>query len=41
MELQIGDADPIDVKKIDKLAKKHNQSWQQLSKKLDSHISYF
>jgi len=26
MELQIRNADPIDVKKIDKLARKHDQS---------------
>jgi hypothetical protein len=32
MELQIRNADPIDVKKFDKLARKQDQSWQLFSR---------
>lgn len=41
MEPKIRNVDPTAVKKLDELAKKHDQSWQKLFKKLSSYISYF
>lgn len=41
MEFKIRNVDPTTVKKIYEEAKKHDQPWQQLFKKLGLPISYF